>query len=307
MVSEAPGVIDIPGVRIGHASDHDARTGCTVVLFDRPALTAVEVRGAAPGTRELDLLGPGRMVQRADAILLTGGSAFGLRAADGVVQALVETGRGFPTAAGPVPIVPAAVIFDLAVGMANAPDATFGRTAVDNAGSITGIAEGPVGAGCGATWGTILGTEFRRQGGVGLAQQSVGPDVVTAIAVVNALGVVGPSIDKSLDPRMDFLSTGSMSGGAGLTPGTATTLVVVVTTIACNHDALIRCCVAAHDGMSRVVVPAHTLIDGDVAFAATINEGPITPEDLMKLTLATELAVEAAIVRATITGHGTAS
>jgi L-aminopeptidase/D-esterase-like protein len=300
-------VLDIPGVAIGHATDHDARTGCTVILFERPALTAVEVRGAAPGTRELDLLSPGRMVQRADAILLTGGAAFGLGAADGVVRALAEAGRGFPTAAGPVPIVPAAVIFDLAVGIAHAPDAAFGLTALENAGSITASAEGPVGAGCGASWGTILGAEYRRQGGIGLAQQSVGPDLVTAIAVVNAWGVVRPRVDTSVDPRMEFLETGITSSRDHLAPGTATTLIVVVTTVACNHDALIRCCVAAHDGMSRVVVPAHTLVDGDVAFAAAMNEGPITPNDLMRLTLATELAVESAIVRATMVGHATAS
>ncbi len=133
-MSDATTHIDIPGVMIGHATDHVARTGCTVVLFERPTLAAVEVRGAAPGTRELDLLGPGRMVQRADAILLTGGSAFGLAAADGVVGALAEAGRGFPTSAGPVPIVPAAVIFDLSIGTAKAPDAAFGRAAAAQAG-----------------------------------------------------------------------------------------------------------------------------------------------------------------------------
>ena len=306
-MSEGRPLLDVPGVRIGHATDHDARTGCTVVLFERPTLAAVEVRGAAPGTRELDLLGPGRMVQRADAILLTGGSAFGLSAADGVVRALAETGRGFPTAAGPVPIVPAAVIFDLAVGTATAPDAGFGRAAVENAGPITGMAEGPVGAGCGAVWGTILGAEFRRQGGIGLAQLPVGANTVTAIAVVNALGVVGATFNPSLDPRPEFLNTDVMSNHDEPALGTATTLVVVVTTVPCNHDALIRCCVAAHDGMSRAVVPAHTLVDGDVAFAATVNEGAITPGDLMKLTLATELAVESAILRATLTGHAAAS
>ncbi len=297
--------IDIPGVTIGHATDHDARTGCTVVLFERPTLAAVEVRGAAPGTRELDLLGPGRMVQRADAILLTGGSAFGLAAADGVVGALAEAGRGFPTSAGPVPIVPAAVIFDLATGTAKAPDAAFGRAAAAQAGPITDTLEGAVGAGRGASWGAILGGGAAQPGGIGIGHCAVGSDTVMALAVVNAFGIVQATNDRSLDPRVTFLEAEPNS--ADLASGTATTLIVVVTTVACNHDALIRCCVAAHDGMARAIVPSHTLVDGDVAFGATVTEGAITPGDLMKLTIATELAVESAIIRAVTTRPASAS
>lgn len=304
-MSDAARLIDIPGVTIGHATDHDARTGCTVVLFERPTLAAVEVRGAAPGTRELDLLGPGRMVQRADAILLTGGSAFGLAAADGVVGALAEAGRGFPTPAGPVPIVPAAVIFDLAIGTAKAPDAAFGRAAVAYAGSITDTAEGAVGVGRGASWGAVLGGGAAQPGGIGIARCGVGADTVMALAVVNAFGIVRITNDRSLDPRGAFLEAEPNSGD--LAPGTATTLVVVVTTVACNHDALIRCCVAAHDGMARAIVPSHTLVDGDVAFAATVSEGAISPGDLMRLTIAAELAVESAIIRAVSTGPASAS
>lgn len=298
MVGDARQLIDVPGVRVGHATDHDARTGCTVVLFDRPTLTAVEVRGAAPGTRELDLLAPGRMVQRADAILLTGGSAFGLSAADGVVRALADDGRGFPTPAGPVPIVPTAVIFDLAVGTAQAPDAAFGRAAVADAGPVAETPEGAVGAGCGATTGSIMGAGTIRRGGLGIAQRPLGADTVTAIAVVNAFGVIRTANDESPDPRVAFLEAGRHAHVKDPAPGTATTLVIVVATVACNHDALLRCCVAAHDGMARVIVPSHTLVDGDVAFAGTVSEGTITPGDLMKLTIATELAVESAIMRA---------
>lgn len=286
--------VDVPGVTIGHATDLEARTGCSVILFDEPALTAVEARGAAPGTRELDLLAPGRLVQRADAILFTGGSAFGLSAADGVVRALATAGRGFPTPAGPVPIVPAAVIFDLAVGRALAPDSTFGEAAVIDAGPIPGSPEGSVGAGTGATWGTIGGVDSISPGGVGIAQQVIDAGTVTAIAVVNAFGMIRASADDTIDPRATFLTNGSAADPAA---GQATTLVAVITTVVCNHDALIRCCVAAHDGIARMIVPAHTLVDGDVAFASSTSEGPIAPRDLMRLTIATELAVERAIRR----------
>lgn len=295
MVSEAA-IIDVPGVAIGHVTDPEARTGCTVILFDVPTLTAVEVRGAAPGTRELDLLAPGRMVQRADAILLTGGSAFGLSSADGVVRALADAGRGFPTPGGPIPIVPAAVVFDLAVGLPKAPDSAFGEAAIANADPLSRSPEGAIGAGTGATWGTIGGADSVRSGGLGIAQRTIGSGTVSAIAVVNAFGIITTSTEVVSDPRPFFLER--VVEPSDLAPGQATTLVAVITTVTCNHDALIRCCVAAHDGMARVIVPAHTLVDGDVAFASSMNEGSITSGDLIKLTVATELAVESAIRRA---------
>lgn len=296
MVTDSPVLIDVPGVAIGHATDLEARTGCTVILFDHPALTAVEVRGAAPGTRELDLLAPGRMVQRADAILLTGGSVFGLSSADGIVRSLTGAGRGLPTPAGPVPIVPAAVIFDLAVGKAKAPDDAFGEAAVADAGPIARTPQGNVGAGTGATWGNILGPGAVQRGGLGIAQQFIGPESVTAVAIANSFGIIRTSIDALADPRIAFLEHAAAPNE--LVAGQATTLVAVITTIASNHDALIRCCVAAHDAMARVIVPAHTLVDGDVAFASTTREASITPGNLMKLTIATELATELAIRRA---------
>lgn len=290
------GIADVPGVAIGHATDPTARTGCTVILFDRPTLTAVEVRGAAPGTRELDLLAPGKTVRRADAILLTGGSAFGLGAADGVVRALTDDGRGFPTPAGPVPIVPAAVIFDLAVGSSTAPDAASGAAAVADAGPISRVPEGAVGAGTGATWGKIAGPDSIRDGGLGIGQRTIGSETVTAVAVVNAFGNVRTSSGEVSDPRDAFLADTTGPGDPAV--GQATTLVAIITSIPCDHDALIRCCVAAHDAMARLIVPAHTLVDGDVAFASTTMENAIAPGELMKLTVAVELAVESAIRRA---------
>ncbi|HWV24859.1 MAG TPA: P1 family peptidase, partial [Thermomicrobiales bacterium] len=268
-------------------TDKVAKTGCTVIAFDTPALTAAEVRGAAPGTRELDLLAPGRTVQRADAIVLTGGSAFGLRTADGVMQALANMGRGFPTPAIPVPIVPAAVIFDLANGQPEVPSADDGATALRTAMPFSQAETGQVGVGTGAMCNTILGPAHARPGGFGIAQIDVAGGTITAMIVVNAFGVVDPEHD----PRpiaLDVLS--------GTNPfGQNTSLMAVVTDVACGHDVLIRMCVAAHDALARIVWPSHTIADGDVAFASTINEGPTDPGIVLPLSIATELAVEAAI------------
>lgn len=281
---------DVPGVSIGHTTDLPARTGCTVIAFDVPALTAAEVRGAAPGTRELDLLATGATVQRADAILLTGGSAFGLRAAEGVMTALANLGRGVQTPAIPVPIVPAAVIFDLATVQPEIPTVDDGALAFRTAVPLSQAETGQVGVGTGATWGKILGAENTRDGGFALTQVDVLGGTVTAAVVLNALGVVCPADD----PRTALLK--ALSGPPPFRQNT--TLIAVITEVACGHDALTRMCVAAHDGLARTVWPSHTVADGDVAFASTVNEGPTDPSTVLPLTIATELAVEAAIRRA---------
>ncbi len=281
------------GLAIGHATNAAARTGCTVIRFDVPALTAVEVRGAAPGTRELDVLAPGRASQRADAILLSGGSAFGLRAADGVMSALAEIGRGYPTSAGPVPIVPAAVIFDLAAGQPVAPSVDDGRSAFESGVSLEKVEMGAVGAGAGATW-DKLNDGPARPGGIGIAQCDVDGHVVTAIVVLNAVGVVR---DLAPDPRPRLVRDDDRSRST-MQSGQATTLMAVVTDYGCDHGMLTRVCVAAHDALARTVVPAHTHLDGDVAFASTLVEGNIPRDRRLALTVACELAVEAAILRA---------
>lgn len=275
------------GVSVGHTTDAPSKTGCTVIAFDTPVLTAAEVRGAAPGTRELDLLAPGRTVQRADAILLTGGSAFGLRAADGVMQSLRNLERGVPTPAIPVPIVPAAVIFDLANVQPEVPGVDDGATAFRTAAPLSRIETGSVGVGTGARWGGILGPDAVRAGGFGAAQIEVLEGTVTAFCVVNAFGIVAPT----QDPRVLALNA------AASTPpfGQNTTLISVVTDIACNHDVLTRLCVAAHDALARIIWPSHTVVDGDVAFASTTKEGVAGPETILPLTFATELAVEKAL------------
>lgn len=299
-MNESAPLRDVPGLAIGHSTNLAARTGCTVIRFDRPALTAVEVRGAAPGTRELDLLGPGRTVQRADAIVLTGGSAFGLAVADGAMHALANDGRGFPTSAGPVPIVPAAVIYDLAEGEPVAPTATHGEAAYRSASALPNVMQGCVGAGTGATVGKILGPSFRQSGGLGIAQRFIGKHSVTAIAVLNAFGVPMTGAEAAGDPR-----AGMLKADASNPPfGESTTLVAVVTTMSCDHGALTRACISAHDALARAVVPAHTMVDGDVVFASTLSESAIAPQNPMALTMAVEFSVEAAIRRAAMLAAG---
>lgn len=286
----------IPGLTVGHWTDTEARTGCTVIRFDAPALTAVDVRGAAPGSRELDLLAPGRTVQRPDAILLTGGSAFGLSAAGGVVTWLAERGRGYPTPGGPVPIVPAAVIFDLATGASTWPGPDAGYAATNAATSLDSLETGTVGAGAGATIGTILGTDGTRPGGFVATQVRLDEGTVCAFAVVNAFGALASS--DAPDSRTVLLSS-----GPGRVPfGEATTLLACVTDIPLDHATLQRMTVAMHDGLARSIVPAHTMVDGDIAFASTLRaDSAPPPERAMRACLAAELAVETAI--ATLRGN----
>lgn len=292
MVGATVTLHDVTGVTVGHTTDLPARTGCTVIAFDAPALTAAEVRGAAPGTRELDLLAPGRTVQRADAILLTGGSAFGLRAAEGVMSALANLKRGVPTPAIPVPIVPAAVIFDLANVQPEIPNPDDGATAFRTAQPLSRTETGRVGVGTGARWGAILGEPGVHDGGFAMAQVDLAGGSITAMVVVNAFGVVDPETD----PRPNVIDA------AAEPPfGQSTTLMVVVTDVNCGHDTLTRMCVAAHDALARVIWPSHTIADGDVAFASTVNESADDPRMVLPLTVATELAVERAI-RAAATG-----
>ncbi|HYH12140.1 MAG TPA: P1 family peptidase [Thermomicrobiales bacterium] len=283
-------LMNMSGVRVGHWTDTDARTGCTVIRFDEPALSAVEVRGAAPGSRELDLLQPGRTVQRPDAILLSGGSALGLAAADGVVRWMKEHDRGFPTAGGRVPIVPGAVLFDLAIGTPVAPGADEGYEATDRAAPLADVETGHVGAGTGAATGMIAGRDAARSGGFVMAQVCIEEGVVTAMAAVNAYGALNDGMQG--DPRREFLRQRVTAPPLG----ESTTLLACVTDIPLDHDGLIRMTVGMHDGLARSVVPAHTIADGDIAFASTTNERPdCPPERWLRASIAAELAVETAI------------
>ncbi|MDE0013012.1 MAG: P1 family peptidase [Candidatus Poribacteria bacterium] len=261
----------IDGIKVGHATNSSARTGCTVILCPAGATAGVDVRGAAPGTRETDALRSGRLVQKAHAVLLTGGSAFGLDAAGGVVEYLEAQNVGFPAGPVRVPIVPAAVIFDLGVGDANVrPDRQMGYQACLNA-TDEPVTMGAVGAGTGATVGKAPGVTSS-PGGVGSAGIRLDSGlIVAAIVVVNALGnVVHPE-------RGEILAGGKENDGfvditerlldADIVPGTNTTIGVVATNATLISAEVNRVAEMAHDGMARAVRPAHTMFDGDTLFA----------------------------------------
>lgn len=280
--------------RVGHWTDRDAQTGCTVVLFDRLAPTAFEARGGAPGTRETDLLRPSASVRAADAILLSGGSAPGLSAADGVVRYLQEQQRGFPTSAGPVPIVPAAIIFDLATGSPVSPTADSGYAACLAATEPELAERGPVGAGTGARVGTIHPGKAPLPGGFGLARVTCAAGTVWAFMVVNAAGeVVAP--DVAIDVRQELMALQMPAEGRE-----STTIGVVVTDARVDHRTLERMTIAAHDGMARVIRPCHTALDGDAIFSCGLREGEAGTMSTIGLGIATELAVERAILDAVI-------
>ncbi len=255
----------VAGVEVGHWSDHAARTGVTVVSFPEPNVAAVEVRGGAPGSRELALLAPGMRIETVQAVVLSGGSAFGLATADGVVQRLETAGRGHPALMGPVPIVPAAVVYDLAVGdPAIRPGPDQGAAAYD-ARSAEPVEMGRVGAGTGASVAGWRGPEHRRDGGVGSAAEQVEGATVAALVVVNA---VGDAFTLEGDP---LTGGGPVPGPPGQRPSPIenTTLVVVATDAALGRNELGRLLVRSHDALGACLRPAHTRFDGDVAFAVS--------------------------------------
>jgi L-aminopeptidase/D-esterase-like protein len=285
--ASAGSICDVPGITVGHAGDQRGLTGCTVILCPSGTVGGVDVRGAAPGTRETDLLRPECTVEHVDAVLLSGGSAFGLDAAAGVMGYLEERGRGFAVRTGVVPIVPAAVIFDLGVGDPRArPDAAMGRAACEAA-ATTAPREGSVGAGIGATIGKLRGAEHAVRGGVGTASAWVGEVVVGALVVVNAVGEVvderGQAWYRSQagdDAAPDRLvAPGQHLLGNWLELGASTTIGVVATSLPLDKAGATRLAQAAHDGVARAVRPAHTAFDGDTFFALSAGAGgaPVWP------------------------------
>jgi L-aminopeptidase/D-esterase-like protein len=275
----------VPGIRVGNWTDAVGLTGCTVVLPPAGTVASGVVRGGAPGTRETDLLRPGMLVQEVNAILLTGGSAFGLAAADGVVSYLEEAGVGFETEVARVPIVPAAVLFDLGVGDARArPGSASGRAACE-ASSDGDVAEGNVGAGTGATVAKLFGIEHAVKGGMGTASAEEGDLVVGALSAVNALGEIvgddGELIAASRIPERPETTPGSRPAGN-------TTLVVVATNATLSRERAHLLAQAAHEGISAAVRPAHTIWDGDTVF--TLATGRVEAE---------QRAIEAMAVAAT--------
>ena len=281
----APQVRDlgVAGVSVGHWTDHEARTGCTVVLFPEGTVASGEVRGGAPATREFALLAPERLVERIDALVLSGGSAFGLAAADGVMAHLADAGVGFPTGAGPVPIVVGLSLFDLLVGDGSVrPGAAEGRLAV-GAARPGPVAVGAVGAGTGATVGKWRGREHARPGGLGVASQRDDDLVVAALVAVNAFGDIDDGRDlggrfaghRGGPPDPDD-ETGSAFGN--------TTIGLLVTNARLTKLECHLLAQSGHDAFGRALVPAHTRVDGDaIVAAATGSLGADAPVDLVRL------------------------
>lgn len=273
----------IPGLQVGHAQDIEAATGCTVVLLPQGAVCGVDQRGGAPGTRETDLLRPMHRVQQVHAILLTGGSAFGLAAADGVVRWLEERDFGLNVGPARVPIVPAAVLFDLGIGRADVrPNAAMGYAACQAAGGPEAQRTGSVGAGTGATVGKLLGPDVQMKGGLGSAVIQVTPGLlVGALIAVNCFGNV-------VDPDSGQVLAGARRPGGGLVgavdalyqmseqfdqPG-STVIGVIATNGQLSKEAANKVAQMAQDGLARAIRPAHTMFDGDTLFAAATGQGP---------------------------------
>ncbi len=275
----------VEGIRVGQVTDREGATGCTVVLCPPGTVGSVDVKGGAPGTRETDAVRPGTLAPEIHAVVLTGGSAFGLAAADGVQRWLEERGIGFDTGVARVPIVPAAVLFDLAVGSASArPDAAAGAAACEAA-SDGAVAEGSVGAGTGATVAKSPDPGAGWKGGVGTAATQEDGLVVAALAAVNALGAVteddGTPIAANRNPEAEPRTW----------PGGNTTLVVVATNAVLSKERAQLLAQAGSEGVSLAVRPSHTMWDGDVVFA--LGTGVIESPQRTLEAMATRVTAEA--------------
>jgi L-aminopeptidase/D-esterase-like protein len=289
----------VPGVRVGHHTDPLAVTGVTVVVLPEPNVTAVDVRGHAPGTRETALLAPGMKVESVQAICLAGGSAYGLAAADGVVAALERDGRGHPTPGGAVPIVPAAILFDLPLGQPGVRPGPAEGAAAYAASTAEPVAEGSVGAGTGATVAVWRGLEHIRKGGIGSAVRRVGDATVGVLVVTNAAGDV-------------WAVDGTPLTGGDPVPGpprwqppvTAnTTLAVIATDAALTRSDLQVLMVRAHDAYAVCIRPVHTRYDGDVVFASSCGTVPGDVDALAEAVFdAIASAIERSVRRATALG-----
>ena len=298
----SPSIADIAGLKIGHHSDPRRPTGCTVLLCEAGAVAGFDLRGGAPGTRETALLAPGALVEQVHALLLTGGSAFGLDAASGVMRWLEEHGHGLPVGPARVPIVPAAVLFDLWVGDAKLrPDAAAGYAACEAA-SCAMPAEGNVGAGSGATVGKLFGIAHAMKGGIGCAARRVGECTVAALVAVNALGdvrdpangklVAGARDDTGLALRDSLAALAADQGAATWLPGTNTTIGIVATDARLDKAQANRLAAMAQAGLARCIAPVHTQHDGDLLFALATGGQP-SAIDAAQLSMLGAFAAEA--------------
>ena len=306
-------ITDVLGLEVGHFTDTRRPTGCTVIIARDGAVAGVDVRGAAPGTRETDLLHPANLVDRVHAVLLSGGSAWGLDAAAGVMRWLEENNIGLPVGFGLVPIVPAAVLFDLPVGdFRIRPDASAGYQACQAA-SRTAPTQGNIGAGAGALVGKMFGLARAMRGGIGTASITVDGITVGAIIACNAMGdIVDPATGaviagaRTADGRSLLDSRAALLAGEGPKPvlaGTTTTIGLIATDAILTKAQAHRLAVVAHDGLARSINPVHTMSDGDTLFALGTGQSGKTAGMMLLSTLAAEVTARA-VVQAALAAKG---
>lgn len=271
---------DVEGIKLGHASDFEGGTGLSVIIPDSNNTAAVEVRGSAPGTRETDLLNPINQVSEVNGIILSGGSAYGLDAATGLMEELEKDGRGFDVGCGIVPIVSQAVLFDLAYKTPKArPNAKMAKLAYKNA-SYDNKECGIIGAGTGATVGKAMGMDKAFKSGIGQASMTLGDLTVSAIVAVNAFGdifdyekgkqIAGPMVDGKMLSTMDNIE--NIAKSFSEVEGKNTTIGLVATNASFNKTELTKICQMTHDGYARSINPVHTMFDGDTIFALATNK-----------------------------------
>jgi L-aminopeptidase/D-esterase-like protein len=302
------GLTDVPGILVGHASDYEALTGCTVILCEKGAVAGCDVRGSATGTEEFELLSPLHLTEHIHAVTLAGGSAFGLEASSGVRRFLEQKGIGFETRAAKVPLVAAAILYDLSIGKSNVrPTREMGETAAAAANSGA-VAEGAVGAGTGATVGKVFGMSQAMKSGIGSATVELGGSqagvLVAALTAVNAFGDIRDPVTgkllagarRSADSRELAGTAEHMKRGAAATlPGENTTLVVVATNAGLTKVQATKLAQLAGIGMARTISPVWTTVDGDVVIALSAGS---QRADLNALGVAAADAVAEAVVRA---------
>ncbi|MFC1980828.1 P1 family peptidase [Chloroflexota bacterium] len=301
----------IAGIKVGHYTDLEAATGCTVILCEEGAVGGMDIRGSAPGTRETDLLRPMNLVERIHAILLSGGSSFGLNAAQGVMRYLEERGIGCDTTTAKVPIVPAAVLYDLDIGSARVrPGPEEGYLACLNA-SNSEMAEGCIGAGTGATVGKLLGTKQATKSGLGMASKKIADNVIViAIVAVNAVGdVIDPktgnilagtrqSDGKTFANSVEVLRKQGLSWHNELPANT--TIGVVATNAYLNKEKTNKVAQMAQDGIARTIDPCHTMYDGDTIFALSLGQEKC---DVNIIGVVAAHLISEAIIRAVMSVH----
>ena len=273
-MKQANAITDVRGIEVGHAQDEEALTGCTVILCRKGAVAGVDVRGGAPGTRETDLLDPVNLVEKVHAVVLAGGSAFGLEAASGVMRYLEEKKIGLKTGAAKVPIVPAAILYDLSLGRADVrPDSAMGYRAAAAA-SAMAPAEGNVGAGTGASVGKLRGMKYAMKSGVGTWSISLNGLIIGALVAVNAVGdVIDPDNGKMLAGLRPGGTLAWMRKNQARPPVKSNTVIGVVATNARLTKAqATKVAQMAQDGLARVIRPAHTPFDGDTIFGLATGE-----------------------------------